>query len=262
MLNQGVDFYMKKDRRKEIQNRIAKRRITNEKRMNGSWAHIDNEEHYNFETTAFDSSSEKDHPLFKKEYFYFKALAALCLFLLIAVMFKHPSAKLDDARSFVQETMNKEFQFASVSNWYEEKFGKPIAFLPEEAESKTGNEKLNNQYDLPVMGKITESFESNGEGIILETGVDSKVEAMNKGVVIFAGSRDELGKTVVIQHSDKSESWYGHLASVNVKLYESVSKGKEIGKVTKSEDGTKGSFYFAIKKDDAFIDPKKVIPFE
>lgn len=251
-----------KDRRKEIQNRIAKRRKMSEKRMSDPWKHIDNEERYGFETTAYDGSSEKDHPLFKKEYFYFKALAALCLFLLIAVMFKHPSAKLDDARSFVQETMNKEFQFASVSNWYEDKFGKPIAFLPEESKSKTGNEELANQYDLPVMGKITESFESNGEGIILETGADSKVEAMNEGVVIFAGKKDDLGKTVVIQHSDKSESWYGYLESVDVKLYESVKKGKEVGKVTKSEDGTKGSFYLAIKKDDAFIDPKKVIPFE
>lgn len=249
-----------KDRRKEIQNRIAKRRKMSEKRMNDSWMHLDN----GFETTAYDGSSEKDHPLFKKEYFYFKALAALCLFLLIAVMFKHPSAKLDDARSFVRETMNKEFQFASVSNWYEKKFGKPIAFLPEESKSKskTENEELANQYDLPVMGKITESFESNGEGIILETGAESKVEAMNEGVVIFAGKKDDLGKTVVIQHSDKSESWYGQLASVDVKLYETVEKGKEIGKVTKSEDGTKGSFYLAVKKDDAFIDPKKVIPFE
>ncbi|MDQ0219367.1 M23 family metallopeptidase [Peribacillus cavernae] len=251
-----------KDRRKDIQDRINKRRKMSEKRLSGSWTQIDNEGHYGFETTAYEGTSEKEHPLFKKEYFYFKALASLCLFLLIAVIFKHPSAKLDDTRSFVNETMNQEFQFATVSNWYEDKFGKPIAFLPEDTSSTTENEGLTNQYALPASGKIAESFESNGEGVIMETDADSRVKVMTEGVVIFAGSKDDLGKTVVIQHSDKSESWYGHLGSIDVKLYENVKKGKEIGEVTASDDGTKGTFYLAIKKDDKFIDPKKVIPFE
>ncbi|CAH0346355.1 M23 family metallopeptidase [Bacillus sp. CECT 9360] len=245
-----------KDRRREIQNRIAKRRKMSEKRVDNSWTDINDEEQYGFETTT---SYEKEHPLFKKEYFYFKVLTALCLFLVVGVMFKHPSDKLDEPRAFVNETMDQEFQFASVTTWYEDKFGKPIAFLPAE---KSGKEELDNQNEVPVSGKITESFESNGAGIMIETGPDSKVESMNDGVVIFAGSKEDTGKTVVIQHSDKSESWYGHLASVDVKLYETVKKKKEIGKVTTSEDGKKGSFYLAIKKDDAFINPKKVIPFE
>ncbi|PLT32404.1 M23 family metallopeptidase [Bacillus sp. V5-8f] len=251
-----------KDRRKEIQNRIAKRRKQNNKRMNDPWMLVENEERYGFESTAYEGTSEKDHPLFKKEYFYFKAMAALCLFLLIAVMFKHPSPKLDKARSYVEDAMTTEFQFASVSNWYEEKFGKPIAFLPEDTIPQGADEELDIEYALPATAKITESFESNGEGIILETGAEAKVEAMNQGVVIFAGSKEGLGKTIVIQHGDKSESWYGQLASVDVKLYQSVTKGREIGKVKKSEDGTKGTFYLAIKKGDSFIDPKKVIPFE
>ncbi|RFU60709.1 M23 family metallopeptidase [Bacillus sp. V59.32b] len=244
-----------KDRRREIQNRIAKRRKMSEKRVDNAWTHISDEEQYGFETTSY----EKEHPLFKKEYFYFKILAALCLFLVVGVMFKHPSDKLDEPRAFVSETMDQEFQFASVTTWYEDKFGKPIAFLPE---AKTGKEELDHQNEVPVSGKITGSFESSGAGIMIETGPESKVESMNDGVVIFAGSKKDLGQTVVIQHSDKSESWYGHLASVDVKLYETVKKKKEIGKVTASDDGTKGSFYLAIKKGDAFIDPKKVIPFE
>lgn len=249
-----------KDRRKEIQNRIAKRRKMNEKKVDHTWTHINNEEEYGFETTA--SYEKEEHPLFKKEYFYFKLLASLCLFLVVGVMFKHPSDKLDEPRAFVNEAMDQEFQFASVTTWYEDKFGKPIAFLPEDSAAKGGREELNNQNGVPVSGKITESFESNGAGIMIETGPGSKVESMNDGVVIFAGSKEELGKTVVIQHSDKSESWYGHLDSVDVKLYETVKKKKEIGKVKTSEDGTKGSFYLAIKKGDAFIDPKKVIPFD
>ncbi|MFE0503592.1 peptidoglycan DD-metalloendopeptidase family protein [Peribacillus butanolivorans] len=247
------------DRRKDIRNRIAKRRKFNDKpAVNGSWTEINNEEPYGFD--SFNGYSEKDHPLFKKEYFFFKILASVCLFLIIAVMFKHPSTRLDSARSFVTENMKQEFQFASISNWYESAFGKPIAFLP----TKSGKETVDSGegYAMPASGKITQTFETNGEGIILETSKGSKVESINEGVVIFAGEKEGIGKTVVIQHANKSESWYGQLEKIDVKLYEFVKKGNEVGQVTVSEDGSKGRFYLAIKENDAFIDPKKVISFE
>ncbi|WP_409301932.1 peptidoglycan DD-metalloendopeptidase family protein [Peribacillus sp. SCS-155] len=252
-----------KDRRKEIQDRIAKRRKMAARKSDVGWTQLHTDDHFGHESNTFEGHySEKDHPLFKKEYFYFKLLGALCLFLIVAVMFRHPSAKLDRPRDFVAETMDKEIQFAAISDWYEDKFGKPIAFLP--AEPKTGTEvsgKTNN-YSVPVTGKIAESFDDNGEGIILETGPDASVDATKEGIVIFAGNKEDLGKTVVIQHGDKSESWYGQLQTIDVKLYQRVSKGKAIGQVKATEDGSKGTFYLAIKKENKFIDPKKVIPFD
>ncbi|WP_285765535.1 M23 family metallopeptidase [Peribacillus sp. SI8-4] len=247
------------DRRKDIRNRIAKRRKFNDNPVgNSSWTEINNDESYGVD--SFNGYSEKDHPLFRKEYFFFKILVSVCLFLVIAVMFKHPSARLDPARSFVSENMSKEFQFASISNWYENAFGKPIAFLPKEAKKETVDS--NEGYATPVSGKITQTFETNGEGIILETSKGSKVEAINEGVVIFAGEKEGIGKTVVIQHANHSESWYGQLKEIDVKMYEFVKKGNEVGQVTVSEDGSKGRFYLAIKENDAFVNPKKVIQFE
>ncbi|YCI75610.1 M23 family metallopeptidase [Bacillus sp. R1-10] len=247
------------DRRKDIRNRIAKRRKFNDKPAGStSWTEINNEEPYGID--SYNGYSEKDHPLFKKEYFFFKILASICLFLIVAVMFKHPSVRLDPARSFVTENMNKEFQFASISNWYESAFGKPIAFLPNDADTEPVDS--NEEYAMPASAKITQNFETNGEGIILETSKGSKVEAVNEGVVIFAGEKEGIGKTVVIQHANKTESWYGQLKGIDVKLYEFVKKGNEVGQVTLSEDGSKGRFYLAIKENDAFVDPKKVISFE
>jgi stage IV sporulation protein FA len=203
--------------------------------------------------------AENDHPLFKKEYFFFKVLIAICLFLIVAVIFKHPSQQLDVARSYMTKTMNQDFQFASISSWYESTFGKPIAFLPQK-----GNvaEVVDESYALPASAKITQTFETNGEGIIVETSKGSKVEAINGGVVTFAGTKEGIGKTIIIQHDNKSESWYGQLESLDVSLYEPVKKGRQIGQVTRSEDGSKGTFYLAIKEDGVFVDPKKVISFE
>ncbi|MDQ7863254.1 hypothetical protein RCO48_26045 [Peribacillus frigoritolerans] len=149
---------------------------------------INNEEPYGID--SYNGYSEKDHPLFKKNIFSLKILASVCLFLIVAVMFKHPSVRLDPARSFVTENMNKEFQFASISNWYESAFGKPIAFLPNDADTEPVDS--NEEYAMPASAKITQTFETNGEGIILETSKGSKVEAVNEGVVIFAGERRGL----------------------------------------------------------------------
>ncbi|WP_110927083.1 M23 family metallopeptidase [Bacillus massiliglaciei] len=252
------------ERRKAIQDRIAKRRKTSSFQTENAARDV-LDQHVNMEYGMNDfpdyegSSAGPSHPLFKKEHFFFKVLAALCLFMVIAVIFKHPSAKLEAARGFVQGTMDRDFQFASISNWYEGAFGKPIAFLPEQ---KKTEELEEDSYALPAAAKITQSFETNGEGIILQTSTGEKVEALQEGVVIFAGEKEDLGKTVIIQHDNKSESWYGHLESIDVSLYEFVKRGSELGEVTASDDHATGKFYLAIRENGAFIDPKKVISFE
>lgn len=255
-------------RRKELQARIARRRKLEQKkegpRPDIVPVPLAEKDGHMYESPSFTPSEpEGGHPLFKKELFLFKVMASVCLFLAIAVMYKHPSVKLDPARSFVSKTMEQEFQFASVTAWYEETFGRPLAFLPDDkTAAPAGNKTGEGDYAVPVLGKITKSFEVDGEGITIETGVNSKVEAVNEGFVIFAGVKEGLGKTIVIQHTDKSESWYGELSDLKVGLYEFVKKGKEVGQVAASEDGSKGSFYLAIKQGDDFIDPKKVITFE
>ncbi|WML47388.1 M23 family metallopeptidase [Neobacillus sp. PS3-34] len=110
---------------------------------------------------------------------------------------------------------------------------------------------------------MLDKFEKNGKGIMLETEKGETVKAMNEGTVLFAGLKEGLGKTVIIQHADKTESWYGNLDDIKVSLYEFIEKGKEVGVVSSnSKDKSKGEFYFAIKKGEDFIDPIQVIRFE
>jgi stage IV sporulation protein FA len=49
---------------------------------------------------------------------------------------------------------------------------------------------------------------------------------------------------------------------MDVTLYEYIKKGDSIGKATEYEDGTNGSFYFAIKEGEDFVDPNQVIEFD
>lgn len=250
-------------RAQEIRKRIEKRR--KERQHFGTthqelWA-ITDEERYGQPVVTYDRYpfDEEKHPIFNKETFILKMLLSACLVLVTAILFKNPSDSLEPARQFVKNTMEKEFQFAAVSKWYEKQFGEPLALIPTEKQTKT----MPKQYAVPASGRVLESFKKNGQGVMVETASNAKVEAVNEGIVIFAGTKEKLGKTVIIQHADGSESWYGNLGTIAVKLYDFVETGKEVGTaMTNSHDQTKAVFYFAIKQGNHFIDPIQVISFE
>jgi stage IV sporulation protein FA len=253
----------------EIRRRIAKRKNDKETTVKSperqlAWPSDDEKYGFNQYTPPGDSSNGDDgHPLFKKEVFFFKILSSILLFLVIAILFRNHTTAFDPARDVVMKTMDKDFKFATVSNWYESKFGKPLALLPFSDKDKVEKKEIaDTEFSVPAIGKILENFEKNGQGIMIETGKGASVQTINEGFVMFAGVKDGLGKTVVIQHADKTETWYGNLEEIKVKLYEYVEKRTVVGTVSGSADDDKGKYYFAIKKDDKFIDPIQVIRFE
>ncbi|WP_174524223.1 M23 family metallopeptidase [Neobacillus soli] len=254
----------------EIRRRIAKRKnekgtVSKSPESPIAWAGDDEKYGYNLMSASGNNSGDDGHPLFKKEVFFFKILASVLLFLTIAILFRTHSSALDPARNVVMKTMDTDFKFAVVSNWYESRFGKPLALLPFSETDKVGKkEVVQKEFSVPAMGKILENFEKNGQGIMIETGKGAAVQAINDGFVHFIGVKEGLGKTVIIQHSDKTETWYGNLDEINVKLYQYIDKRTVVGKVSTStgEDKTKGKYYFAIKKGDDFIDPIRVISFD
>jgi stage IV sporulation protein FA len=251
-------------RAREIRKRIEKRKRQRSLPRPLSYqplADVTDEERYGQTTVTYDRYiTGEPHPLFKKEVFLFKTFLSACLVLIAAIAFKHSASPLEPVRSFVKQAMEQEFQFAAVSQWYEKQFGEPLALFPEK-KRETKPKKVAS-YAVPASGKVLESFEKNGQGIMVETNGVTPVEAMNEGIVIFAGTKEKIGKTVIIQHADGSESWYGNLGTISVKLYDFVEMGKEVGTAMKNENEAKGVFYFAIKQGDHFIDPIQVIPFE
>jgi len=207
------------------------------------------------------------HPVFRSDFIILQVLLAVSLFLIVGILFRDTTPRFDKARSFISETMDKEFQFAAVSDWYENTFGKPLALLPDTTKQQetvqvNKDDKSEHVYAVPAAGRVLEPFSKDRQGIMVETGRDSYVEAIDDGIVIDVGVKDEIGKTIVIQHSDGSETWYGNLDSINVKLYDFVKSRTQLGQVTNTKDGQSGTFYFAIKEGDVFIDPIQVINFD
>jgi len=260
-----------RSRSDDIRRRIEKRKKEQErmtKQIEARLPWTEDEERYGFgkmESYESGPDEEPNHPLFRKEVFIFKILASACLVLIVAILFRNQTSVLDPAKDFVTKSLQEDFQFAAVSDWYEGTFGKQLALLPttdNDTSKKSDTESKQMQYALPASGKILEEFGENGQRITIEIGKGTEVEAMNEGLVSFIGQKEGFGNTVVIQHADKSYAWYGNLSSVDVTLYEYIEKGTGVGKATDYEDGTNGSFYFGIKEGEDFVDPNQVIEFD
>lgn len=244
----------------KIRKRIAKRRRENNRMMEKPNEFMyDMPAHYSDDDQNIFEPKTTIHPLWKKEIFMLKLLSSIALVLVIGILFQSPSPAFENVRSIVKNTMGKEFQFAAVAQWYENQFGKPLVLIPENKKDQNIQLTKETDYALPVGAKISEGFSHDGRGVMIETESETEVKAVADGVVIFSGMKEDIGQAVIIQHSDRTESWYGKLDQATVKPHERVSGGQVIGTVSSKEDETHGEYYFAIKKEDEFIDPIQVM---
>lgn len=182
-----------------------------------------------------------------------KGMLSIMLFFTVALIFQTDSEWLSKPKKWTGSALSEEFPFASVNNWYQETFGKPMAVAPNEQPANHESSPL----AMPVMGSVYQSFQENGTGIMIKPGEETEVSVLQEGVVIFAGNKPETGKTIIVQHADESKTTYGYLSEINVHLYEPVDAKQKLG-IFKPTDEKK-TVYFAIEKDNAFIDPVQVI---
>lgn len=208
----------------------------------------------------FDSQDKQT----SSNFFLSRVLISICLFLIIAILFKVNAPQLAQVRDFVKHTYEHEFQFATIAHWYENQFGRPLALVPVTEHTSEKREEIEVHYALPVNGIIYEHFEVNGRGIIIETDVGASIESIRGGYVISVGEdrEGELGKTVTVQHFDGTESVYGLLNTIDVNIYDHIEAGTKIGTVSTDERGEKGIFYLGLKQGNRYIDPSDVLPFE
>ncbi|MDA1477440.1 peptidoglycan DD-metalloendopeptidase family protein [Bacillus changyiensis] len=198
------------------------------------------------------------HPLIKADALIIKSLLSACLVLVSAIAYKGHFEPIKQIKPVVSQIFTEEFQFASLSNWYESTFGHPLAMFKPKNSKQPNQVEVNQGLVTPAMGKVQEKF--SGQGIKVETESEA-IESMKEGYVIEMNKSPKTGLTIVIQHADNSYSYYGQLKKANVALYDFVDKGSKLGTIQQNKDH-KGVYYFAIKQGEEFVDPIQVISFD
>jgi stage IV sporulation protein FA len=151
-----------------------------------------------------------------------------------------------------------------MSAWYEKNFGAVPTLLP--AVGKSGNEAepvlqaQNLLLKAPAAGKVVQTFADQGSGVYF-TPKEAAIRAVDQGLVIFSGQKEGLGNTIIIQHAKGMETWYAGLSALEVKENDWVEVQRTIGKAMQEEKAMK-PVYFAVKKNEQFVNPQEVVRFE
>ncbi|XEC95056.1 peptidoglycan DD-metalloendopeptidase family protein [Paenibacillus tarimensis] len=87
----------------------------------------------------------------------------------------------------------------------------------------------------------------------LHKGIDlignKNIRAADNGVVEFVGTKNGMGKTIIIDHKNGYKTVYGHLSSYSVKKGEIVEKGDKIGIMGNTGHSTGTHLHFEIHKN-------------
>jgi stage IV sporulation protein FA len=207
-----------------------------------------------------------------KNHIRIKVVTAVLVFGLVWGMFKidHPLAV--KGREYVKAALTQSYDFNRLAVWYEQTFNGSPSLLPalrslRNPEAQKVAADVTRHYFAPVQGKIISPFEPQRLGITVQTKANSPVFALDTGRVVFSGKKESTGYTVIIQHANGMQSIYGLLGKPMVEVNAWVKGGETIGtagdqtKQNGSADGL-AALYFAVTKDNTFINPTEVVSFD
>ena len=166
-------------------------------------------------------------------HFINKCLSAILIGLIILIIMEY-SPKF---KTFMnEEVLGKNFSFGFIGKLYNKYFGD---VLPTKTDNvvKVFNEKLN-------YNKI----ENYKDGANLYVDENYLVPAIMDGVVVFIGEKDDIGKVIIIEQTDKTTITYGNILNTSLKLYDYVEKGNFIGEVSDTK------LYLSVLKDNDYLD--------
>lgn len=182
-----------------------------------------------------------------------KGVLSVLLFFGVSFILKIDIDAVKTPKKWANYALTEEFPFARVHEWYQVTFGLPLAYTPEK--STLVNEEAS--LALPVIGNVTEPFQTNGTGIMIAPEKATPVSAWNAGVIVFAGNDRKTNKTVIVQHADSSKTVYGYLSSIDVHIYQFIGANEKIGSFNPT--ATNETIYFSLEKNNEYIDPAQVI---
>ena len=193
-------------------------------------------------------------------HFKIQLYIAVVLFIIFVFIQHLNSEQTTKVVGWLEKQMNNQIEFVAISTWYENTFSGSPSFIPtfdnksQQVMSKDSHDSL----PLPVQDSLViRTFADSLTGLELATEQGADVLAVDEGRVVFV--RDE-GDTVIIQHSNQYVSIYSKMALTSVELNQWIKQGDKIGSMSQTQQ--KPLLFYAIKKENDYIDPLGVVSFD
>ena len=160
-----------------------------------------------------------------------KILLSIIFFLICIIYIKVDSNNKEIFRKIVYDN---NLSFNKVSNIYNKYFGNIIPSIEDNKSVFSGDFSY-------------KSMDNYLNGKLLYVDSNYLVSSLNSGIVVFIGNKEGYNNTIIIQGIDGVDIWYGNVSDSAVNLYDYVSKGDIISKV--SDD----KLYLVLVKDNNYI---------
>jgi lipoprotein NlpD len=93
------------------------------------------------------------------------------------------------------------------------------------------------------------------DGVDISAPVGTPVHAADSGVVVFTGRLNGYGKTVIIRHTDRYVTVYGHNSRILVSEGSSVARGQTVAEVGTTGRTTGPNLHFEVRYDNRAYNP-------
>lgn len=189
------------------------------------------------------NKKDKQYEFKSLRIFFSKFLITIVLTIMTLIVLKaNPKLKT----GFHQKVYEENFSFAKINTLYEKYFGSTLPFK-DLFSFLDKNEQVFNE---------TLTYKESSEyldGVKIVVGNDYLIPAIETGLVVFVGEKENYGNTVVIEQQDGTTVWYSNFKSISVKLYDYVKKGSYIG------ENKDDYMYLVFKKEGNIVDYKNYI---
>lgn len=172
-------------------------------------------------------------------------------------------------RVFVAQSLTEEMDFKAIETWYTSHFGGAPSFIPifethEEDSLKVGAQS---GFTPPIEGSLAGPFALSLKGVeIVPDTVRSagavQVRSIETGRVLAVANDALTGLTVTVQHAGGYVSIYGRLDQISVDKGDWLEGGDVLGALPQFVQSPRPTLYFALKKEDRYIDPADVVPLD
>jgi stage IV sporulation protein FA len=180
------------------------------------------------------------------------------------LQWNHPLA--ERARNNLEVMAQSPINWDFMTDWYTKYIQATPAVAPAlDSQTKHETQSVNANsivWKAPVRGEIWMPYTAERQGVFIQTLDHSAIEAVADGRVIFVGEMTGLGNTVIVQHANGYQSWYGFLGQVQVQKNDWVPSKTKIANKPYLNDAQQGYFFFALKADEDFLNPLEVIKFD
>lgn len=146
-----------------------------------------------------------------------RTMIVVVLLISMVIIFKSENILKDKISSFFIE---ENISFTKIKKIYDKYLGGILPIIKDNDIAEVFNEKLN--YSASSIYY---------DGVKLSVSENYLVPAIDEGMVVFIGDKENYGKTIIIENLNGVDLWYGNITNSSLKLYDYVEKGSLIGEV-------------------------------